>query len=340
MIKNRIRKGVAWVLTLLLTCMAGVFQLSVWASSVAAGDAEKRLSDRAGGKTTLTYATGYFEWGGHNTLLFEVDETVGFCLNPQMLQPEEGDYSNAYVTEFSAASNMRLAKCLYYGYEGPGDITKQFSDSWEGRAAVTHVAASVAYGDAAPYYGLNQTAIETVQKYLSEIDQKPDLEAERNKVYILRPDAGMQAVGWLISMQPAKGKLELWKESTAPALSDNNDCYHLEGAEYTVYIAGTDRAVGRITTDAKGYGKLEDLEAGTYEVVETKAPEGYLLSTERHTITVGEGATVTYRGKDVPGSSFVDLILLKRDIETGRAQGSATLENAEYTVIYYDVDPM
>ncbi|MCI8332942.1 MAG: hypothetical protein HFE78_08990, partial [Clostridiales bacterium] len=136
MIKNRIRKGAALMMTLLLVCMTGVFQLSVWASSERNSHLGEKLSDRASGKTTLTYATGYFEWGGHNTLLFEVDQSVGFCLNPRMLQPEEGDYSNAYVTELSAASNMRLAKCLYYGYGGPGDITKLFSDSWKEQAAV------------------------------------------------------------------------------------------------------------------------------------------------------------------------------------------------------------
>lgn len=85
--------------------------------------------------------------------------------------------------------------------------------------------------------------------------------------------------------KPRKTSLELYKTSKNPSLTQNNGNYSLKGAVYGVY---KDRAckqeVGRITTDAKGYGKLTNINIGTYYVKEIKASPGYNLDPNVYTI--------------------------------------------------------
>ena len=145
-----------------------------------------------------------------------------------------------------------------------------------------------------------------------------------------------QNVGMVFKVHPSEGSLEIRKSSALPELTAGNACYSLAGAEYTVYRAGTSEAVGQLVTDETGYGRLEGLPAGTYEVEETKAPQGYLLDEERRTVTVNSGETAVYACTDMPGNDPVQVLLVKRDAETGSPQAGARLEGAEYTVQYYD----
>ena len=350
MIKIRINRGAALLLILLFSFAAVFMQPEIWGhnlmttahiESITFQNADLRdyVSPYASGiqpLADLNYVSGSYQWGGHNTMLFAVDGYIGFCLNPRMLEPGEGTYPEAYVTSFPASVNMRLAKVLYYGYGGPADMTQELYDSWEAKTAITHVAAAAAYGDPYPYYGLTEEAIRQVQDYLERIDARPDLDGNRNTVNILQPDQGMQSIGWLVSEQPPGGRLEIRKLSADPGISDDNSCYSLENGEFTVYRAGTEEILGTILTDADGYGRLENLEEGEYDIVETRAPAGYLLDTEVHRVTVNAGTTVLCECRNEPGYDPVDLLLLKRDAETGKSQGAALLEDAEYTVKYYD----
>ncbi len=147
-----------------------------------------------------------------------------------------------------------------------------------------------------------------------------------------------QNIGMVFKVHPSNGSLEIRKSSAIPEITDGNPCYSLEGAEYTVYTSGTSTAVGTIRTDASGYGKLENLPAGTYDIVETKAPAGYLLDTTRHTVTVNGSATATYSCTDMPGNDPVTVLVLKRDAETGQTRPQVRLAGAEYTVKYYPVN--
>ena len=147
-----------------------------------------------------------------------------------------------------------------------------------------------------------------------------------------------QKCGVFKAVEKPKGNLKLQKSSSSPAISDNNACYSLEGAVYTVYQAGTDTVIGTIITDADGAGTLPDLLPGEYDVLETQAPKGYLLDRERHTVTVSAGQATACLVTDEPGNDPVTVLLVKQDVETGKAMGSARLEGAEYTVKYYDTD--
>ena len=156
--------------------------------------------------------------------------------------------------------------------------------------------------------------------------------------FVYREEAGKASVSGQADVFVETGTAELCKSSANPEISDGNLCYSLEGAEYTVYKSGTDEIVGMITTDSDGRGKLENLLEGNYDLLETQAPKGYFRDDIRHTVTVSAGETGICYTEDMPGNDPVSLLLIKKDAETGTAQGRASLANAEYTIRYYDMD--
>lgn len=137
------------------------------------------------------------------------------------------------------------------------------------------------------------------------------------------------------------GWLEINKSSSNPAISDNNDCYDLEGAEYAVFNQ-SNQAVAKLTTDANGYAKSGLLPSGEYTVKELKAPKGYALDEEGHQVRITSGQTTTSNLVDKPQSDPVGALLGKYDGEktyTGEGNlplGSAKLYGAQYSIEYYD----
>lgn len=139
------------------------------------------------------------------------------------------------------------------------------------------------------------------------------------------------------------GAIELKKSSANPEITDGNSCYSLAGAVYGVY-SGNDK-IAELTTNSNGYAWVGNIPAGNYVVREITAPKGYALDVTGHNVTVTSGQTSTVRVTDLPQSDPVWIFLGKIDEETteNMPQGSASLENAEFTVKYYngfyDTDP-
>lgn len=137
------------------------------------------------------------------------------------------------------------------------------------------------------------------------------------------------------------GWIEVNKSSSNPAISDNNDCYDLEGAEYAVFNQ-SNQAVAKLTTNANGYAKSGLLPSGEYTVKELKAPKGYALDEEGHQVRVTSGQTTTSNLVDMPQCDPVGTLLGKYDGEktyNGEKNlplGSASLYGAQYSVEYYD----
>lgn len=159
---------------------------------------------------------------------------------------------------------------------------------------------------------------------------------------------GYQRVGGILSTSwsyTQYGSLEINKKSNNPDLTKDNPCYSLEGAEFEIYTQGTNEVVTTISTDKNGYGKADKLEVKTYDIRETKAPKGFALDSTRHSITIKEGVTTTYEMTDKAQNDPVSILLGKVDAQTNanRPEGSASLENAEFTIKYfkgfYNVDP-
>lgn len=151
-----------------------------------------------------------------------------------------------------------------------------------------------------------------------------------------------------------KGKLCIKKTSANPAITDNNPCYSLQGAEYGVYKTEADakadkNKVKTLTTEENGWSNTVELDEGTYYLKETKNPKGYALNSEVKKVSVKANETTQYGTnnelKDYPQSDPVSVVLGKVDKETNKnkPQGSASLAGAEFTIKYYkglyDSDP-
>lgn len=159
----------------------------------------------------------------------------------------------------------------------------------------------------------------------------------------------------------SKGKLCIKKTSANPAITDNNPCYSLQGAEYGVYKTEADAKADKNKVNTLTIGKYDssekykdwsneiELDAGTYYLKETKNPKGYALNSSivKATIKANESSWIGSNGefKDYPQSDSIRILLGKVDKETNenKPQGSASLANAEFTVKYYkglyDSDP-
>lgn len=159
----------------------------------------------------------------------------------------------------------------------------------------------------------------------------------------------------------SKGKLCIKKTSANPAITDNNPCYSLQGAEYGVYKTEADAKADKNKVNTLTIGKYDnsekykdwsneiELDAGTYYLKETKNPKGYALNNSVVSVVVkaNESSWIGSNGefKDYPQSDPVSVVLGKVDKETNqnKPQGSASLANAEFTVKYYkglyDEDP-
>ena len=159
----------------------------------------------------------------------------------------------------------------------------------------------------------------------------------------------------------SKGKLCIKKTSANPAITDNNPCYSLKGAEYGVYKSEADAKANKNKVKTLTIGKYDnseknkdwsnevELDEGTYYVKETKNPKGYAVnnSVVKVTIKANENSWIGTNGefKDYPQSDPVRILLGKVDKETNKnkPQGSASLAGAEFTIKYYkglyDSDP-
>lgn len=158
---------------------------------------------------------------------------------------------------------------------------------------------------------------------------------------------GYQALsGTMAIYREYSGYLSLIKSSSNPEITSGNSSYNLSGAVYRVYSdAACVNWVNTLTTNAAGTSNSVELTAGQYYVKEYNAPAGYALDPNVYPITVTAGQTATLRVSDIPQSDPVSVLLGKIDAETSAnmPQGSASLENAEFTVKYYggfyDTDP-
>ena len=150
-----------------------------------------------------------------------------------------------------------------------------------------------------------------------------------------QPGAGFFEIDWRV----VAGKLSIHKSSANPGITDGNDCYSLEGAEFTVYNAAG-QSMGVLRTNANDDTNTLELPEGTYTVRETKPPKGYLPAPDQQ-ITVRGGQQTTAQVTDMPSGDPMLMAVGKYDGDTeykanNLPQGSASLEGAEFTVEYFD----
>ena len=278
------------------------------------------------------------EYSSHHTHYFYAGdkESPVYCAQPQLPAPKSGKYSYNLIRPDSM-----LAKCLYYGYGGPGfaDHTdRQLSGQWDGEDdayCLTHIIISIAYdkttsASANPFYGLTdawKNKAKSLYEYVKGLPDPPvNYRAYQIKV------AGCQDI---LGSFNDTGSIRLQKSSANTVITEGNPSYSLAGVKYGVYYGNA--LIGTITTDENGTGTLENVLVGDYTVKEMEPSRGYAIETSGHNVSVNADQRTDISVKEVPQSNPMDVLLCKLDSETGKAepQGAASLEGAEFKVEFY-----
>lgn len=315
---------------------------------------------RAGGVTVdsfTDYTWVYDSYGSHyNEAIYGLSNGVtAFCGEGMRAGVRKGQSLGAP----EKVDNAKLAKVLYYGYGGHGDIlTSKYGVS--AAVCMTSDMASKAYsGATAGEAGGTWTAsgVAAMYDYIQSLPLPSGVD-----VYKCRNDEN--GTNWqgtftkrqdvVYSIWNPLGKLQIKKTSANTSITDNNSCYSLANAVYGVYKSESDakndrNRVSSLKTNENGWSNTIELNADTYYLKEVTPPKGYALSSAINKITVTSGKTTQYGTngelKDYPQSDPVRILLGKVDKETNKnkPQGSASLAGAEFTIKYYkglyDSDP-
>lgn len=321
-------------------------------------------SDRSLSSPVVTY----FEEGGHTSIsngigsvwgiggFWKVDGHVAFCGEAMYAPPRAGMTLNSAVE----VHDNRVRKVIYYAYGYPNNqVSNTFPNRDQALLAMNEFLSAVASGTSISGSSNGQryhVAYETLKGILNLPSPPSDFKVYKAKC----PGTGVSWQGIVTQNQTLywgqnepKGNLTIEKSSSNPSITDNNNCYSLEGAEYGLYNSEADankdvNRVGTFTIKADGKANtIKDLKAKTYYLKETKAGKGYDLDKKVYPVSVKSGKTEIKKVKDNPQADPVGILLKKRDKETGQdvPQRDAKLEGAEFTVKYYkgdyaeDVDP-
>jgi len=316
---------------------------------------------RAGGVTVdsfTEYTWVYDSYGSHyNEAIYELSNGVtAFCGEGM----QAGVYKGQSLGAPEKLNNANLAKVLYYGYGGHGDIlTSKYGVS--AAVCMTSDMASKAYsGATAGEAGGTWTPSGTEDMY-NHIQSLPLPSGV--DVYKCRNDE--HGTNWqgtftkrqdvVYSIWNPLGKLQIKKTSANTSITDNNSCYSLANAVYGVYKSESDakndkNRVSSLKTNENGWSNTIELNADTYYLKEVTPPKGYALNPNAVKVVIEAGKN-TWIGEesndfvDYPQSDPVRVVLGKVDKETNKnkPQGSASLAGAEFTVKYYkglyDSDP-
>lgn len=314
-------------------------------------------SDRSLSSPVVTY----FEEGGHTSIsngigtvwgtggFWKVDGHVAFCGEAMFAPPRAGSALNSAVE----VHDDRVRKVIYYAYGYPNNqVSNYFKNRDQSLLATNEFLSAVASGTSLGGSSNGQryhVAYEMLKGILNLPSPPSDFKVYKAKC----PGTGTNFQGIVTENQTLywgqnepKGNLTIEKSSSNPSITDNNNCYSLEGAEYGLYNSEADankdvNRVGTFTIKADGKANtIKDLKAKTYYLKETKAGKGYALDKKVYSVSVTSGKTEVYKVKDIPQSDPVGILLKKRDKETGQdvPQRDAHLENAEFTVKYYKGD--
>lgn len=121
------------------------------------------------------------------------------------------------------------------------------------------------------------------------------------------------------------GSLELYKTNLDGSIN-------LSGASYNLYDSNHE-FIAKITTDANGYVRYDNLPLGNYTLEEVEAPKGYSLDTRVHSFSLNEGnTTYTVRLQDKLIEGYVEIYKLDSENNSTVPQGEASLVGAKYDI--------
>ena len=308
-------------------------------------------------------------YAGYSTARMYADGEIAYCADPSAETPAAGTYSK------SGVSDEKLVAAMWFSYGAPGFDKSMFPDKWydgsgwsdDKYQAASHVLVSFAYlgsrGDAS--YGTNADFEDWAKSELlgttwGKVKKRADEVSAGFTAYCIHTGSGTQA---LMSFKWEKGGLKVAKEDAEAGNEPQGDA-GLNGAKFDIvnasgkyaYVDGKYYADGEAVKtvaakwDASAAAYVaatgsDELPLGTYKVVESAAPEGYLGSDWSKTAKVSSKGQIV----DLAGTPCKDDVLrggvqvTKSDKELGASEAlggdshgakgtGSTLSGIEFTI--------
>ena len=241
-------------------------------------------------------------YAGYSTTHMYADGEVAYCADPSAATPSPGTYSK------SSVSDPDLIATMWFSYGAPGFDASMFPDSWydgsgwsaEKYIVASHVLLSYAYQDskADAVFGTSGDFEDWARGELLGTTWK-SIKASKGKVstgfeaFCIHTGPGTQV---LMSFTWDKGGLKVAKVDSQAGAEPQGDAT-LSGAKYDIvnssgkyaFVDGRYYASGEVVKTITGHWDSgagayiaktasNALPCGTYTVVESEAPEGYLVS--------------------------------------------------------------
>lgn len=308
-------------------------------------------------------------YAGYSTTHMYADGEVAYCAEPASSTPAPGTYSK------SGVSDPDLIATMWFSYGAPGFDASMFPDTWydgsgwsaDKYTVASHVLLSYAYqgSKADAVFGTSGDFEDWARSELLGGTWK-SIKASKGKVstgfeaFCIHTGPGTQV---LMSFTWAKGGLKVVKEDSQAGAEPQGDAT-LSGAKYDIvnssgkyalvdghyYASGevVKTITGRWDGDSGAYvakTSASALPCGTYTVVESQAPEGYLVSDWSAKAEIGSDGQVV----DLTGSPCDDDVIrggvqvTKSDIELQASEAlggnshdaldtGSTLSGIEFTI--------
>lgn len=355
---GKTRRSLSALLSLLTA-----FMLAIGASATGAEAAAETVTIKNGdmqsyGDTAVTCV----RWITHvNGEAIDLDEMPGikrsyaYCVQPYLDTPKAGTYDVVVVDDDGSGKVADMRKMVYY-LPGAYGYTKTTKKRWFGSNnktgakdyAIGHMVLSYifeGYPDSGKIWtGVRGSVKTKVKDIVADVGNLPEPPKDF-EVFWVKVSGKQDTFGAFYKDE--FGSLNVNKGSANPVMTGGNENYSLEGAQYTVYDDPECTTVSKTTKDkdavisinADGTSGSVEVASGLHYLKETRAPAGYALDTDVHSVEVSTGTTTTYNATDRPKCNPVDILIQKADKETGKPkpQGGASLEGAEYTVTFYAV---
>ena len=312
------------------------------------------------GTVNLTVGGEYY-YGSWFTNWFTAEGRAAYCLEPAVYTPSEGSYN---VDRYLDNSSL-LAKATYYLYGGPGydhyvnAVGYVGNGEIEAEAAMTHVELSYIYNpNGNAFAGLSAELIEALKYQIGYLTDYPDVFPNPPagfKPFVFNENSPTQSM--IGHYYTPTGTLQIGKKIVNEDQIKNNNCYgQVSDSVFTLFRVSDNQEIATLTIGTDGLSnKINDLEEGSYYLRETIFPTGMAKEgsgqnpndandKNYYPVTIEAGKDNTWYTKEENKilnywqNDPIAMWLGKIDLETTEAmpQGSASLENAEFTIKYYD----
>lgn len=133
------------------------------------------------------------------------------------------------------------------------------------------------------------------------------------------------------------GQAYFKKLSKNPKITSKNNLYSLVNAKYGIFKdKDCTELVSTFTTNEDGNSEEFELVCGNFFVKELEAPKGFEVDDTIYTLDIEAGKKSELILEDVAKYTFPEIEIIKKDIDTTKPQGDASLEEATFTWKYYD----